>query len=269
MSFEFNASRSMSNLHLPSSIGVLHHPECKELADSWFSKEICDYCPWEWKDMQSLWSATSALSSYDVVWCRWSYQDIQRWKLPSEWMRLHIWSGHAIWHTHPLWPNTRPPLTLNLSTWSWLAWKNRYCFSFIHPVSAAPHNCLYHIVWNETRALSFVGQIYNVCNFKDCYLSFFSMKEECVTIITVFGFHCISALGPLIQMLLGQQLHECVSVWTLLLIAWTGPENEQEISSLLELLTVQTNLGNEGIQHFGYAAPNSPLTPLCEDYHYD
>jgi hypothetical protein len=44
---------------------------------------------------------------------------------------------------------------------------------------------------------------------------------------------------------------------------------EEEISSLLELLNVQTNLGNEGIQHFGYAAPNSPLTPLCEDYHYD
>ncbi len=175
--------------------------------------------------MQSLWSATSASSSYDAVWCRWSYQDIQRWRLPSEWMRLHIWSGHAIWHTHPLWPNTRPPLTLNLSTWSWLAWKNRYCFSFIHPVSAAPHNCLYHIVWNQTRALSFVGQIYNICNFKDCYLSFFSMKEECVTIITVFGFHCISAFGPLIQMWLGQKLHECVSVWALLLIAWTGPEN--------------------------------------------
>jgi hypothetical protein len=35
---------------------------------------------------------------------------------------------------------------------------------------------------------------------------------------------------------------------------------EEEISSLLELLNVQTNLGNEGIQHFGYAAPNSPLT---------
>jgi hypothetical protein len=39
---------------------------------------------------------------------------------------------------------------------------------------------------------------------------------------------------------------------------------EQEISSVLELLNVQTNLGNEGIQQFGYAAANSPLTPYVK-----
>jgi hypothetical protein len=48
------------NLHLPSSIGVLHHPECKELADSWFSKEICDHC-----------HAVTLISHFSIIfiWC--------------------------------------------------------------------------------------------------------------------------------------------------------------------------------------------------------